>query len=306
VESEPWNAAASIWSTTKQGFGSRVSVFELWFARQERGGKLEIAIDRNEKIVVDTRGPSLEDDFHMVYVQPGAHTFSVSAPAGSRVRAYGVVLENDGPGVVWDGLALIGGSTRGLRTQHPEHIENQVRRRGLDLIAFMFGGNDLARKYVDLAESMQPYYDEYGEVIQRFRAGRPQASCLVLSVIDHGERKADDSIVSKPFTKTLSNAQREVARQNGCGFFDTYEAMGGKGSAARWYRANPRMMAPDLGHPTGTGHEVIAGLVSNALLHGYEQYRERMAGQPLPLPRPATGVPANDARDPERDSADAR
>jgi lysophospholipase L1-like esterase len=204
-------------------------------------------------------------------------------------------------------MALIGGSTRGLRTQDPAHIQNQVRRRGLDLIAFMFGGNDLARKWVDLKESMQPYYEEYGEVIQRFRAGRPQASCLVLSVIDHGERKADDSIVSKPFTKTLSNAQREIARQNGCGFFDTYEAMGGKGSAARWYRSNPRMMAPDLGHPTGAGHEVIAGLVANAVLHGYEEYRDRMAGQPLPVPRQKQPEPEPAEPEPaEPSSADAR
>jgi hypothetical protein len=128
----------------------------------------------------------------------------------------------------------------------------------------------------------------------------------VISLVDHGERKPDDSIVSRPFTKTLSNAQREVARQNDCGFFDTYEAMGGKGSAARWYRSNPRMMAPDLGHPTGTGHEVIAGLISNALLHGYEQYRDRMAGQPLPLPRPAASVPAKPDETGEPGSVPAR
>jgi lysophospholipase L1-like esterase len=289
VNSEPWGGASASWSTVKEGFGSRVSLFELWFARHERGGKIEIFIDRDEKVVIDTRSAQLEDDFRMVYVQPGAHTFTINATGPGTVRAYGVVLENDGPGVVWDGMALIGGSTRGLRTQDPVHIENQVRRRGLDLIAFMFGGNDLARKYVDLTHSMQPYYDEYGDVVKRFRAGRPNAACLILSVIDHGERKADDSIVSKPFAKALSNAQREVARQNGCGFFDTFEAMGGKGTAARWYRSNPRMMAPDLGHPTGTGHEVIAGLVSNALLHGYEQFRERMTGKPLSLPAPAQG-----------------
>ena len=288
VNSEPWGVAAATWRTPKEGFGSRVSMFELWFARHERGGKVEIVIDRDEKVAIDTRAPAPVDDFRMIYVQPGPHTFTVTATGG--VRAYGVVLENDGPGVVWDGMALIGGSTRGLRTQDPEHIANQVRRRGLDLIAFMFGGNDLARKWVDLRDSMQPYYDEYGDVVRRFRAGRPQASCLIVSVIDHGERKADDSIVSRPFAKKLANAQREVARQNGCAFFDTYEAMGGSGTAARWYRSNPRLMAPDLGHPTGSGHEVIAGLVSNALLYAYEQYRERMTGKPLALP-PSSAAP---------------
>ena len=44
------------------------------------------------------------------------------------------------------------------------------------------------------------------------------------------------------------------------------------------------MMAPDLGHPTGTGHEVLAGLISQALLYDSDQFRERMAGKPLPLP----------------------
>ncbi len=284
AQSEPWGGAVSTWATTKSGFGSSWSTFELWFARHPRGGKVEITIDRAYKTVLDTRAPALEDGFHMVYLQPGAHRVTVSAVGGGSVRAYGVVLENDGPGVVWDGMALIGGSTRGLRTQDPEHIANQIHHRGLDLIAFMFGGNDLARKYVDLRDSMQPYYDEFAEVIRNFRAGRPKAACLIVSVLDHGQRDADDNIVSKQFAKTLSNAQREVARQNGCGFFDTYEAMGGKGSASRWFRASPRLMSPDLGHPTGAGHELIAGLIANAVLYGYQEFRDRKQGQPLPLP----------------------
>ena len=44
---------------------------------------------------------------------------------------------------------------------------------------------------------------------------------------------------------------------------------------------------------------MIAGLVANALLYGYEQYRDRMVGQPLPLPRPATAAPGSDAAPPE-------
>jgi hypothetical protein len=103
-----------------------------------------------------------------------------------------------------------------------------------------------------------------------------------MSVTDHGKRLADDSIVTRDFVEVLSNAQREIARENGCGFFDTYRAMGGRGSVARWYRARPRLISPDLGHPTGLGHEVIAGLLTDAILYGYEDYRSRMEGKPLP------------------------
>lgn len=273
---------AATWSTPKRGFGATVSQFEFWFAHQERGGKVEIVIDGREKLTVDTAGPHLEDGWQLVYVPPGPHSFTVHAVGGGNVRAYGVVFENDGPGVVWDGMALIGGSTRSLRTQQPEHIKNQIRRRGLDLVVFMFGGNDLQRNYVDLRDSMQPYYDEYGEVLKKFRAGKPDMACLVMSLTDHGKRTASGGIVSKKFVKQLSDAQREVARRNGCGFFDTLAATGGEGTAARWYRARPQLISPDLGHPNGLGHEVIAGLVANALLYGYEEYRERMTGKPLP------------------------
>lgn len=274
--------AAAMWSTTSTGFGKTASLFELWFAYQEQGGRLEVSIDGQDKYVVDTRGPHLEDGFYLVSVQPGAHSFTVRALGGGPVRTYGVVLENDGPGVVWDGISLIGGSTRGLRTQLPEHIAGQVRRRGLDLVVFMFGGNDLARVHVDLKGSMEPYYAEYSEVLKNFRAGRPEADCLIMSVTDHGERLPDGRIQSRQFAKRLARAQREVARRNGCAFFDTYEATGGEGTAGRWYSATPRLISPDLGHPNGLGHEVIAGLLAKALLHAYDEYRVRMAGKPLP------------------------
>jgi hypothetical protein len=104
----------------------------------------------------------------------------------------------------------------------------------------------------------------------------------VLPPIDHGRRLANGDIAPKAFVKPLVEAQREIARQSGCGFFDVYTATGGEGTAARWFRARPRLISPDLGHPTPLGHDVIAGLVADAILAGYEQYRARMQGKPLP------------------------
>jgi lysophospholipase L1-like esterase len=273
---------AAIWSTPEEGFGQAVSLFELWYANKERGGKVEIAVDDGDPIVVDTRGPELEDGWHPVRVPSGAHTFKVKVAGGGEVRLYGVVLENDGPGVVWDGMVLVGGSTRGLRTQDEEHIKSQIRHRDVDVIVFMFGGNDMARNYVDLVDSMDLYHQEYGEVLHNFRAGKPEMSCLVMSTTDHGERGPGGDILSRKFAHDLAKAQRKIAHEGGCGFFDTFEATGGVGMAARWFRASPPLLSPDLGHPTGAGREVIAALLSDALLYGYEQYRQRMEGKPLP------------------------
>jgi hypothetical protein len=103
-----------------------------------------------------------------------------------------------------------------------------------------------------------------------------------MSVIDHGKRNRSDEIESVKFGKVLADAQREAAKRAGCGFFDTYEATGGVGTAARWTKSNPRLLSPDLGHPTVSGRELIGGLLTNALLYGYEQYRKKMVGKPLP------------------------
>lgn len=274
--------AASTWKTPSEGFGQTVSLFELWFSRKEHGGKVEIVTDGASSTLVDTRGPDLQDDWFRLTPAPGPHSFTVRAAGGGDVQLYGVVLENAGPGVVWDGMVLVGGSTRGLRTQEPTHIAGQIRHRDLDLIVFMFGGNDMERNHVDCKKSMQPYLEEYREALTHFRAGKPQASCLIMSLTDHGKRTPDGRIVSRPFAAKLAKAQRAAAEENGCGFFDTYAATGGEGTAARWYRARPALLTPDLGHPTSFGHEVIAGLLVNALLHGYQEYRARMEDKPLP------------------------
>jgi len=273
--------ATATFHTAKEGFGQVVSRFELWYTRQPNGGSFEIIVDHERKVRVPTGSSELEDAWYEVRVPPGPHGFVVRAMGGGEVRGYGVVLENDGPGVVWDGMALIGGSTRGLRTQDVEHISTQILHRGVDLIVFMFGGNDMQRNYVDLEKSMDPYYDEYTDVLRHFRAKKPDLACLVMTLTDHGKRLADGNIASRPFAKQLATAQREVARRAGCGFFDTYEATGGEGTAARWFSARPRLIAPDLGHPTSFGHEIIAGLLTEALLDGYADYRRRIAGRPL-------------------------
>jgi lysophospholipase L1-like esterase len=151
----------------------------------------------------------------------------------------------------------------------------------VDLIVFMYGGNDMQRGYVDLKESMQPYYDEYGEAIDKYRAGKPGLPCLIMSLIDHGERGPGGEIRSRKYGAVLAQAQRKVAKDKGCGFFDTYHAGGGEGTAARWFRARPRLLSPDLGHPSTFGHELIANMLTDALLYGYQEFREKMAGEPF-------------------------
>jgi hypothetical protein len=69
--------------------------------------------------------------------------------------------------------------------------------------------------------------------------------------------------------------QRRVARETGCGFFDTFAAMGGEGTMARWYTAQPRLVSADLIHPYPEGGRKIAAIFAREVGAGLNRYKLR-------------------------------
>jgi len=264
--------------TAKKGaMGRKVSRFEVYYAGTPRGGNLRLQVDDEDPIKVPTGADELEDRWHTVEVEDGEHSLSIRAAGGGRVRAYGVTLERDGPGVVWDGLSQIGALTRRMLNWETEHIRAQVAHRDSDLVVLMFGGNDM-----NMRGTMDNYKKELAEVIQLFNGegvDRPPA-CLIMAPLDHGERSGQQ-ILTRAIVPELVQAQREVAEDEGCAFFDTYTAMGGEGSMGRWSRAEPKLGSGDLAHLSHHGHRVIGSMVYRALLHGYRDFRGQIEGKPM-------------------------
>jgi lysophospholipase L1-like esterase len=292
VHSSSASGGQSMWQTAKDAPGDRVSRFELWYQKSPDGGRFELEIDGGAKVQIDTRGPAASDAVEVFPLEDGPHSFELRAAGGGTSRGYGVVLERDVPGVVWDELSLIGSFTQRLDYQNAEHLGWQLRRRDIDLMVFIFGGNDVQREFDDLKTEMRPYEDEYKRVLRKFRSGRPEASCLVMSLIDHGAR-SEGGVRTRPIVPRLVASQRKVAGEVGCAFFDTFHAMGGVNSIARWLRARPQLAAPDYSHPTFAGQGVIATLLYRALMHEYAEYRQKNVGAPLPeLSSRGSGTPA--------------
>ena len=281
VSSTSEGRALSMWGTVGEDLGHNLSRFELWYQKRPDGGGFEIRLDGRIARVVDSRAAAVEDDVERVQFADGEHEIEVAALGTGVARGYGVVLERDTPGVVWDELSLIGSFIQRLDYEDPDHIAGQVRRRDVDLLAFMFGGNDLSREHSDLKTTTLPYEEEYTRVLRKFRAGKPRAACLILSMTDHAIKR-DDAIVSRPGVARLVAAQRKVALAEGCAFYDVYMAMGGAGAIARGREQKPPLASPDLRHPTIAGQRRIGGLFYGALMHGYASFRRAHAGEPLP------------------------
>jgi lysophospholipase L1-like esterase len=255
---------------TSGTYGRAASRFELWYTAQPSGGRVRLRVDRRDPEVIETGAEAVEERWHELRVESGPHTFVVEAIGGGRVNLYGAVLETDGPGVVWDTVSMIGAFTKRLHGYDDEHIARQIAHRDPDLLVLSYGGNDL-RRFVARSADADAYKDEYRRVIRKLRAGKPSMSCLVISVIDHGRSGTYD--VEPRHIETMVQAQREVAFETGCAFFDSVAAMGGPGSLRRWLKQTPRLAEPDLKHLNHRGRDRMGEMIYEALVESYRGRR---------------------------------
>ncbi len=255
-------------TTTKAGsLGEAVSHYEIWYAVQPRGAALEFRVDGGDPESVDTSQIELADAVHWIDVDAGAHELEVRVRGSGQARVFGVVAENDGPGVVWDSVTMVGAFTRRLEAYDDTHIQTQVANRRPDLLVLNYGGNDLLR-FVKGNASSARYLAELKSVVNKLRAGRPRMACLIAGIVDHG--KSGGLVVDPKHVRRMIDTQRAAAAELGCGFYDTVAAMGGTGSMVRWSRRG--LAEPDLVHLNRSGRRRVGRAMFEALMVGYADY----------------------------------
>jgi lysophospholipase L1-like esterase len=132
----------------------------------------------------------------------------------------------------------------------------------------MCGANEGHNEWLPLEE----YRTELADVLQTIQESVPGAGCLVVGPLDQAKRGSDGKLTSRRMPGKLSDVQRAVSLEHGCAFFDTYRAMGGKNSMAKWFRTG--LGGGDFVHPTEEGARQIGTWLADALLAGYEQYMD--------------------------------
>ena len=252
----------------------RASHFEICFLQQPGGGQFTVSADGRELGTPDTAGDSKTSAFAAFEVEPPAAELDVRASQGT-VRWFGIIAEGPGPGVVYDSLGLNGGSITVLaRMFNQLHWTEQLRHRRPDLVIINYGTNEAG--FADFIE--RGYEAELHEGIRRIRRAVPESSILIMSPMDRGQRTARGDIGTMPTIPKLVDIQRRVAKDTGCAFFDTFDAMGGDGTIARWYGADPPLVAADLIHPFGQGGRIVASLFTREILAGLHRFRDRQNG----------------------------
>jgi lysophospholipase L1-like esterase len=254
------------WSNIR--LASDHSLMEVSFLRRPTGGVFQVRSGDQSLGFVNTSG-DLQSAWATFAIPPGAREIRIEVQSGA-VRLFGASFEKNAPGVIYNSLGLNGGQVQVVvRYFDPEHWSGQLQHYRPDLVVVNYGTNESL-----FPQYLESYYPgELRTVIRRIRAAVPDASVLIMSPMDKGERDSDGQIVTAASLPRIVEIQRQIARETGCAFFNTFEAMGGAGTMARWYSSQPRLVTADFTHPFPAGARKVGVLADNAILAGYNRYR---------------------------------
>jgi len=269
VDAEEEGAWARVRTETRRDFGRNVSRFEVFYWRQAGGGSFDVLIDGVRRERLSTALPEGTEESATAYavydVEDGPHQLEIRARGDGPIRIFGVSLDRDVPGVRLDTLGINGSRARFHLLWNDEVYREHMARREADLVVLAYGTNEAGDQL-----PIPAYADQLRQVIGRVQEVAPQADCLLVGPTDRPHRENRRSpYVDRPRTLEVSNTQRLVSEEMGCGYFDLLAFMGGPLSMVDWASASPPHGARDHIHLTRFGYQRLAEEFFAALLEGY-------------------------------------
>jgi lysophospholipase L1-like esterase len=250
---------------------SRHRQVEVAYLAQPGGGSFSFEADGVEIGTADTGAEEPEAGFATFDLPEGSARYTLRVTEGP-VRLFGVEFRKSGRGVIYSSLGINGASVTTLsRAFNGAHWAAQLRHYQPDLVVVGYGTNEAGfSKFVDTS-----WDDELRLAIRRLRAALPKASILLMSPMDRGERNEQGEIATIAALPRLVLIERQVAAGAEVAFFNTFQAMGGEGTMARWYAAEPRLVGADFIHPLPAGGRIVGELLVGALRDGFQEYKLR-------------------------------
>jgi lysophospholipase L1-like esterase len=241
------------------------SYFDIYLLKQPGGGVIDVILDgvmrkRNFSLA------SLSSEFAYIEIvadSDSVHTIEIRTASTGRTRLFGLVIERNSTGVVYDALGI-----NGTRASRPlqwdwKVLSASIRRRDPDLIVVAYGSNEVSDLDLDLEE----YATRYATLLRRFHDAAPRASILVIAPPDRAVRDGNKwrTVSAMP---ALVEAQRRAAFSSGAAFYDLFNAMGGAGSIARWATLREPLAQSDRVHLTSAGYRLVADWLYAELMNG--------------------------------------
>jgi lysophospholipase L1-like esterase len=238
---------------------------------QPEGGAFSFEADGMPLGVVQTMAEDRHPAWTSFELPAGSRKFTLRVESG-RVRLYGVEFSKNRPGVLYSSLGVNGANITLLsHAFNGAHWAAQLHHYRPDLVVLAYGTNESGfPKFVD-----STWGGELKAAVKRLQAALPETSILLMSPMDRGERNDRGEIETIQALPRLVKIEARVADETGVAFFNTFQAMGGDGTMAKWYAAEPRLVGADYIHPMPAGAKIVGELLYGALRDGYNEYKLR-------------------------------
>jgi lysophospholipase L1-like esterase len=262
-----FRGAAGAWSRVRLKDNPQTRVIVYYWA-QPAGGTFEVRAQDQLLSTVTTDSPDPHPGFAEVPLPAQTEEVEVRVTEG-EIRCFGYRFDKPGPGVQYSSIGINGGQVQmAVRYFEVKQWSDALRHENPDLVVLNYGTNEsIFPAYLD-----KHYPGELRTVIARLRAALPDASIMLMSPMDRGVKDESGEIATPAALTHLIEIQRQVAANTGCAFFNTFEAMGGAGTMARWYSMRPRLVSADFMHPLPAGAAKVGTLVEQALVDAYRNH----------------------------------
>jgi len=249
--------------------GQRIA--EVGYLEEPEGGTFSFEADGTELGRIETANDERQAAWKAFELPVGSRKFTVRVESG-RVRLYGVEFSKGRPGVLYSSLGVNGANITLLSERfNGAHWKAQLHHYRPALVVLAYGTNESGfPSFVD-----STWAAEMKLAVKRVQTALPDASILLMSPMDRGERNERGEIETIAAMPRLVKIEAKAAEDTGVAFFNTFQAMGGEGTMARWYAAEPRLVGADYIHPMPAGAKIVGELLYGALRDGYNDYKLR-------------------------------
>lgn len=182
---------------------------------------------------------------------------------------YGISLESN-KGVIVDNIPLRGASGIEFSRQDKKNLRQMFKLLEPDLLILEFGGNTIP--YVKTKERCFKYGSWFEQQIKLLKQINPDAKIIVIGPGDMSKKEKTE-FITYPLLPEVRDALKQAAFNQGCVFWDMYQAMGGENTMPDWAQQDPPLASKDYIHFTVKGSKKIAELFYKTFSDDYEAYK---------------------------------
>lgn len=190
--------------------------------------------------------------------QPGVIRMRIASDRSLSV--YGVSFEGQ-IGLVLDNIPMRGASGLVFTKLEEEHTQKMLADEAVGLVLLQYGGNTVP--YIKDRKRAESYARRLRSQLRLMRSWMPAASFVLIGPSDMSQKKGT-SFETYESVLWVRDALKEMALEEGIGFWDLFGAMGGYNSMPAWVANDPALAGPDHIHFTPKGARQVGEWLADA------------------------------------------